>query len=152
MSDEQIIPGGKDLQDVEVNQDISRGASASGSRRNGMGGRQQNGEATAKDADDFQLNGFHNEIMRYGDSYKGQFRDGKRHGKGVYTSGTGDKYDGEWKHGEMHGKGVYFWNNGDRHEGEFRHNQRNGAGVFTKKAGGETFTGTWKNDWKHGHF
>ena len=31
-----------------------------------------------------------------GYKYKGEFKDGLRHGKGVIIYKTGDKYDGEW--------------------------------------------------------
>ena len=29
--------------------------------------------------------------------YVGQFKDGKKHGKGIYDYADGCKYDGEWK-------------------------------------------------------
>ena len=44
--------------------------------------------------------------------YEGEFKDGKKHGQGVYTYPSGDKYVGEWKNGEMHGEGTYTHANG----------------------------------------
>ena len=43
-----------------------------------------------------------------GNSYKGPFVDNKFHGeKGVYQWVDGDIYDGAWKNGERHGKGIF---------------------------------------------
>ena len=30
---------------------------------------------------------------------------------------NGDKYDGEWKNGKKEGKGIFYYNNGDKYEG-----------------------------------
>lgn len=55
-----------------------------------------------------------------GSKYEGEYRLGKRHGRGTYASVHGDKYYGEWKDGESHGEGVYQYVNGDRYEGQFK--------------------------------
>ena len=47
-----------------------------------------------------------------GDVYDGEFKDGKRHGHGVYTWSYGGVYDGEWKDGKQHGQGVKTWVDG----------------------------------------
>ena len=49
-----------------------------------------------------------------GDRYEGEWRDDKRHGKGVVTyagpNGTvQEKYEGDWVDGKMHGWGKYFY-------------------------------------------
>ena len=46
---------------------------------------------------------------RFGRKYDGEFKDGKRHGHGVYTGANGDKYDGEWKDGKWHGHGIKIY-------------------------------------------
>ena len=48
-----------------------------------------------------------------GDFYEGDFNDGLRSGKGVYSCKGGKHiYEGEWKLGKRHGQGVESWPNG----------------------------------------
>eukprot|EP01028_Stygiella_incarcerata_P009245 TRINITY_DN4352_c0_g1_i2.p1 TRINITY_DN4352_c0_g1~~TRINITY_DN4352_c0_g1_i2.p1 ORF type:complete len:130 (-),score=29.09 TRINITY_DN4352_c0_g1_i2:224-613(-) len=54
-----------------------------------------------------------------GSKYEGEWKDGKRNGKGMRTWLSGQKYEGEWKDGAMNGKGVYTWPDG----------RKNGKGV-----------------------
>jgi hypothetical protein len=56
-------------------------------------------------------------------NYKGEFEDGKRHGKGTYTSVTGVIYDGDWAEGKKHGYGK-----------------------LTYPSGNLTYEGRWEND------
>ena len=35
-----------------------------------------------------------------GEKYDGEWKDGKKHGRGVLTCANGEKYDGEWKDGK----------------------------------------------------
>lgn len=42
---------------------------------------------------------------------------GKVNGKGVYNWVNGDNYDGEWKDGQKHGYGVWKNTEGDRYIG-----------------------------------
>lgn len=101
------------------------------------------------------------------DIYAGEFRHGKRHGKGKYIYATGEIYDGDWHKGTRHGKGVFAypdgtlyegdfadgnWNghgrllysNGDIYEGEFKDNRFEGKGRYTW-ASGSWSQGIWKN-------
>ena len=55
-----------------------------------------------------------------GKTYDGEWKDGKKHGKGVYTWPTGDKYDGEWKDGKKHGKGAQTWPDGHLESGKWK--------------------------------
>ena len=62
----------------------------------------------------------------------GNYRDNKRHGKGVYqgpsscsedkqgTSGLHDKYDGEWRDGKRDGYGTFWYKTGSSYEGTWR--------------------------------
>lgn len=54
-----------------------------------------------------------------GTVYDGEWKDGKKHGRGAMTFGNGDKYDGEWKRGKEHG-GVWTSVEGDTYDGESR--------------------------------
>ena len=76
----------------------------------------------------------------YGESvYEGEFRYGKRHGRGIYTWVNGQTYDGEWRNGKQHGHGTCTdaeVSNDDttyahRYEGEWRDGNRHGRGVAT---------------------
>jgi hypothetical protein len=67
-----------------------------------------------------------------GDKYEGEWKEDKRHGKGVVTyagqNGTiSEKYDGDWVDGKMHGFGKYYYNDGGVYEGEWFEGQ-----VFVK--------------------
>ena len=52
-----------------------------------------------------------------GDIYKGEIKDGKKHGQGTLTTdyvGIGrSKYVGAWKNDKKHGLGTYTYANGD---------------------------------------
>ena len=76
-----------------------------------------------------------------GDRYEGEYRDGKGHGRGVYTWASGNRYDGEWRDGKRHGQGVQTWVYGDRYEGEYRDDRPDGFGVAW--IGGEQYAGSW---------
>ena len=55
--------------------------------------------------------------------YVGEYKDGKKHGKGTYTLENGTKYMGEWKDGKKHGQGTYTLPNGSKYVGEWRENK-----------------------------
>ncbi|KAH3767384.1 2-isopropylmalate synthase [Pelomyxa schiedti] len=64
-------------------------------------------------------------------TYDGDWRDGLKHGRGVYTWPSGGTYDGEWKDGNKDGWGVERCSSGGWYEGLCR---------------GDTWTkGTWHN-------
>lgn len=48
----------------------------------------------------------------YQGHYEGNFKEGKRHGKGQFTYANGDKYDGEWAEGRPNGLGARVTKNG----------------------------------------
>jgi hypothetical protein len=46
-------------------------------------------------------------------------------GKGVFTWSDGSKYEGDWKDGKRHGKGIhgihgYTWSDGSKFEGDWK--------------------------------
>ena len=53
-------------------------------------------------------------VSETGDSYDGDWLDGRSHGKGKYRFVDGEEYEGDWKDGKMHGNGTYHYSDGDR--------------------------------------
>ena len=67
-----------------------------------------------------------------GDVYKGEFKNGKRHGQGIKKYKNGDKYAGEFKNDKKHGNGEFiFVVEGDKYVGEFKDGIRCGYGEYT---------------------
>jgi hypothetical protein len=61
---------------------------------------------------------------------------GKAHGKGVYVwDNKNELYDGEWREGMKHGYGLWKGQGGDSYIGEWRENKAHGYGVHTWKNG-----------------
>ena len=61
-----------------------------------------------------------------GDVYKGEFKAGKKEGRGKLTLANGDIYDGEFKADMKDGRGTYTSANTDveKYEGEWKGNVR----------------------------
>ena len=54
------------------------------------------------------------------------------HGKGVKTWGNGQKYEGDWRDGKKLGKGVEtLFDGGRKYDGEWKDGKRHGRGVMT---------------------
>ena len=104
--------------------------------------------------------------------YKGQWDEGKKHGKGVFTLGDGSSYEGDFrdgeitgiglrrftdgstysggfKFGEMEGRGIYVSTTGEKYDGEMFANQRHGEGELTT-ATGEVYQGQFSRNKPHG--
>ena len=52
--------------------------------------------------------------------YLGEYKDGKKHGKGSYTWSDGGIYVGNWKEGKEHGHGTYTSPAGRKYVGEWK--------------------------------
>ena len=61
---------------------------------------------------------------------------------GAHAYANGDTYAGEWKDGKKHGQGIYTWADGERYEGEFVDGIYHGEGTFIYSSG-RTVTGEW---------
>ncbi|PVI07656.1 hypothetical protein DM02DRAFT_580320 [Periconia macrospinosa] len=83
--------------------------------------------------------------------YKGEFKNGHRHGKGYRIYHSGATYEGHFRLSQRHGEhGRYTYQNGDIYDGQWVANQQHGTGTFTEAATGNTYMGGWKNDKKFG--
>lgn len=82
--------------------------------------------------------------------YKGEFKAGRKHGKGVKSWPSGDRYEGDFVDDRKEGKGAYTWGSrspfpGERYSGEWLNDKRHGNGVY-EWPGGDRYAGPWKND------
>lgn len=80
-------------------------------------------------------------------TYNGEYRCGKRHGKGTLKWETGQTYEGEWKRDRQHGNGTLTTSN-FTYVGDFRQNKFHGEGTMTSKQ--YTWSGNWWRGRKHG--
>ena len=81
-----------------------------------------------------------------GNTYVGEFFNGKPHGQGVATYSHGNNYVGEWREGKYNGLGAYTYPNGNKYVGEFRDFQPNGEGIEYTSNGTVIRSGTWRGN------
>lgn len=67
--------------------------------------------------------------------YKGDFKDGKKQGRGVYEWANGDRFDGDFTDDSPNGRGIWIFASGDKYEGEVKNSSVVGKGVFITKNG-----------------
>ena len=78
--------------------------------------------------------------------YSGNFKDGKKDGKGTMKYPNDDEYVGEWKDNNMHGTGTYIYKNGDVYSGSWVDNKKSGQGMYQfSKPDNSKLVGTWEN-------
>ncbi len=83
-----------------------------------------------------------------GARYQGEWKRGKEHGFGTWTSGeTGDgfrpcQYEGGFRDGLPHGEGRYDGSRGELYQGEWRRGRQDGRGAWFG-ADGEVYDGMW---------
>jgi radial spoke head protein 1 len=96
------------------------------------------------------------------DTYTGEYKDGKRHGKGVYTffaasqgneedeeEGNPVSYDGDYSECKRNGVGTFKYPDKSVYLGEWVNNQRHGQGTYTYP-NGDKYCGSWVGDKKQG--
>ncbi len=83
-------------------------------------------------------------------SYAGDFMRGKFEGRGIleFTAEKfhGDYYQGEFKNGIKHGFGVYFFANGEKYAGQYQFGKRHGKGTYSFPDGRPALSGQWVNN------
>ncbi len=82
--------------------------------------------------------------------YRGDFRAGRKHGKGVKTWPSGDRYEGEFAQDRKEGSGKYTWSPrgpsaGESYSGAYLNDRRHGYGVYAWPSG-DRYAGPWEND------
>jgi hypothetical protein len=84
-----------------------------------------------------------------GERYKGSYKNGLKHGHGIWTHPDGDTYKGKFKSGLKRGKGTYTFENGEEYRGYYKRDQQHGLGQYTY-SNGEIFKGEFKNNIRDG--
>ncbi|KAG2379098.1 hypothetical protein C9374_007736 [Naegleria lovaniensis] len=91
--------------------------------------------------------------------FVGDWKDGKKNGKGRMLYHNGDRFYGEFVNDMKHcERGIYLYSNGDMFVGQFQNDVKEGNGVYTFAADGSSLDGTWKSgkfvegtwNWKDG--
>lgn len=87
-------------------------------------------------------------------SYMGEFREGLKHGKGRWKSGLGavgsiNQYEGDYESDKKHGYGVFMWASGNLYKGEYREDERHGFGEMNW-TDGTRYVGDWCHGIQHG--
>lgn len=72
-----------------------------------------------------------------GSTYRGQFRDGKRHGRGTLTDAHGTVLDAEWRCDKRQGKGTEVFIDGTRFVGSYADDIKSGHGKMTWPEGSQ---------------
>ncbi|CAF0978878.1 unnamed protein product [Didymodactylos carnosus] len=82
----------------------------------------------------------------YGTSkYRGQMKNGLRHGHGQIVYDNNATYVGEWKTDKFDGHGIYTSSSGAKYVGELENSTFNGQGIITYSSG-NSYMGDFKND------
>ena len=106
-----------------------------------------------------------------GASYEGEWKKGKRYGRGIVTLSDGREIFGKWNlgwknrtgnvitsgfilkgefnSGDFEGKGICTWPDGDKYVGELKDGKQHGKGIYVFSDGTE-YDGEWKNGKKQG--
>ena len=89
-----------------------------------------------------------------GETYLGEWRDDKRHGRGIYTWADGDKYAGEFQNGNKHGWGTYTFADGTTYAGQYKDDKGQGWGTYTfgpeSEWAGDKYVGEFQDGKRHG--
>ncbi|MDR0531380.1 MAG: hypothetical protein LBG83_04870 [Oscillospiraceae bacterium] len=75
--------------------------------------------------------------------YAGQWKNGRRHGRGSVTFSDKSTYVGQWKKGRFHGRGERIYADQSKYEGEWRRGMAHGRGAM-QYADGSSYVGQWK--------
>eukprot|EP00826_Nyctotherus_ovalis_P056708 TRINITY_DN770_c0_g2_i3.p1 TRINITY_DN770_c0_g2~~TRINITY_DN770_c0_g2_i3.p1 ORF type:complete len:460 (+),score=123.50 TRINITY_DN770_c0_g2_i3:123-1502(+) len=85
-----------------------------------------------------------------GDRYEGGFKRDERNGKGVFYCGEFVKYEGMWVNGKMSGKGKLYYACGSKYKGDFKDGVMEGVGIFDCVTG-TSYKGEFKSGLYHGY-
>ena len=81
--------------------------------------------------------------------YHGQWKNGKRHGRGKQNWTDGSIYEGFWLNDSANVYGRLIHSDGDCYEGEWFNDKAQGKGLYIHKDGAK-YEGEWLEDKQHG--
>ncbi|PRP84639.1 hypothetical protein PROFUN_07889 [Planoprotostelium fungivorum] len=81
-------------------------------------------------------------------TYRGEWKDNKKEGKGIHVWPDQSRYEGEWKTDKRNGFGVYYWADGRRFAGDHRNDKRS-RGIFYWPEG-SIYDGEYLDSHRHG--
>ena len=84
-----------------------------------------------------------------GSIYDGNWHEDHRSGAGREAYSNADLYKGEFKNGKPHGKGLFKWSNGEVYGGEWSVGYKEGYGKW-ENSQGDYYDGEWKAGKAHG--
>lgn len=82
--------------------------------------------------------------------FDGEWNNGRKSGQGVFAVEGGSTFEGQFVDGEIEGEGTKTWPDGRRYEGGFSRGEACGHGCFTSPTTGESYTGSWAQNKRHG--
>lgn len=85
-----------------------------------------------------------------GDSYQGSFKGNKFHGTGIYSYSNGDSYSGEFIDGKRT-TGILKFVCGDEYAGDFDQKGLYCGYSLYRQANGDTYCGDWLEGKRHGN-
>ncbi|PRP86936.1 MORN repeat variant family protein [Planoprotostelium fungivorum] len=88
-------------------------------------------------------------VASNGETYVGQWKMGKRDGKGIKVWDDGREYTGDWSNNRRTGYGILTWKNGDVYMGEMNYGFQQGWGMF--KTADDRYVGEWNVSERHGY-
>lgn len=83
-------------------------------------------------------------------SYKGDWRNGSKVGKGRITYQDGSYYYGTFNYDKIHGKGIYVFSNGNKYIGDFFNETMQGKGKVYDRHDNIVYKGNFYNNNYHG--
>lgn len=95
--------------------------------------------ATRKEADTIE----HGTIPWDGGTYTGPIKNGRPHGRGLWTHPDGIEYQGDFVDGIIEGRGVMVFPGGEEYRGEFEDGVAHGSGTMTHPHHGSK-SGIWE--------
>jgi len=82
-------------------------------------------------------------------NYDGMWKDGKMHGRGIYTFFNGATYEGSWRNGLRHGRGTLLFSDGTEYIGQWSEGKMQGIGRM-KYSNNVVYDGEWVKNKRHG--